>query len=105
MDLANLLSLLTVTDQCCQEPCLMWVVALFGVHQLVKNSLTACYNLNPPKPKYSSTWDPDVVLRLLSSLGENSALPLTVLSQKVAILLAVKRVSELASIDASSFCV
>ena len=83
----------------------MWVVALFGVHQLVKNLLTACYNLNPPKPKYSSTWDPDVVLRLLSSLGENSALPLTVLSQKVAILLAVKRVSELASIDASSFCV
>lgn len=76
-----------------------------GVHPLVKNLLTACYNLNPPKPKYSGTWDPDLVLRHLSPVGPNSELPLPVLSQKVVILVALAcllRVSEIASIDASS---
>jgi len=76
-----------------------------GCHPLVKNLLKACYNLNPPKAKYAATWDPEIVLSFVSTLGQNQTLDLPTLSQKTSILLALAslfRVSELASIDTAS---
>lgn len=34
-----------------------------GSHPLVKKLMDGCCNLNPPQPRYTSMWDPDVVLR------------------------------------------
>lgn len=47
-----------------------------GCHPLVKNLLKACYNLNPPKAKYAATWDPEIVLSFVSTLGQNQTLDL-----------------------------
>lgn len=43
----------------------------------------------PAKPKYDSTWDPKIVLDLLSSWGDNENLTLKDLSRKVVTLLAL----------------
>jgi len=71
----------------------------------VKQLLKGAYNRNPPKPKYSRTWDVNVVLDYLSALGPNQDLGLPMLSRKLAMLLALStlfRVSELSSIVFSS---
>lgn len=71
----------------------------------VKQLLKGAYNRNPPKPKYSRTWDVNVVLDYLSALGSNQDLGLPMLSRKLAMLLALStlfRVSELSSIVFSS---
>ena len=76
-----------------------------GIHPLVKNLLDGCYNLNPPKPRYDCTWDPNAVINYLSALGENRSLAISVLTRKTVMLLALAsllRVSELASINLSS---
>lgn len=76
-----------------------------GTHPLVKKLLNGCYNLNPPRPKYNSVWDPDVVIKYVSTLGENRYIPLPALARKTAVLLALAsllRVSELSSIDMQS---
>jgi hypothetical protein len=33
-----------------------------GQHPLVESLMSGCYNINPPKPKYNSNWDPDLVV-------------------------------------------
>jgi len=58
-------------------------------HPHVMTLLKACYNLNPPRPKYNSTWNPDVVLSYIMGLGDNPSLSLAVLSQKVVVLIAL----------------
>jgi hypothetical protein len=76
-----------------------------GQHPLVIKLLKGCYNRNPPKPRYNSTWDPSLVLRFMASLGNDEFLPLPTLSGKLVTLLALAtllRVSELASITFSS---
>lgn len=73
-----------------------------GVHPLVKKLMSACYNLNPPKPRYESTWDTDVVIKFVKESDEDVGLSLATLSQKTVTLLALAsflRVGELASID------
>ena len=47
-----------------------------GQHPLVSRLLKGIYNTRPPEPRYSTTWDMDVVIRYLQSLGENNTLPL-----------------------------
>ena len=77
-----------------------------GYHPLVVKIMKGCYNLNPPGPKYSSTWDPEIVLAYLRNLGENSGLSFADLSAKAVTLLALStllRVSELANISWISF--
>ena len=72
-----------------------------GHHPFVKSLLSGCYNLNPPKPRYDSTWDPGLVIRYVSSLGNNASLSLSVLAHKTVTLIALAtllRVTELASI-------
>ena len=73
-----------------------------GQHPLVTRLLKGVYNMRPPKPRYSATWDVDVVIRHLQSLGENEALALKQLSQKLVLLMALveaSRVSELQALD------
>ena len=67
--------------------------------------LRGCYNSNPPRPKYSSTWDPSTVISFITSLEGNESLPLSVLTGKVVVLLALAtlfRVSDLFSISLRS---
>ena len=63
--------------------------------------LKGIFNSRPPQPRYFFTWDVSVVVGYILSLGANSALPLKVLSQKLAMLLALTAEwsSELAAHD------
>jgi hypothetical protein len=76
-----------------------------GEHPVVVKLLKGCFNQNPPRPKYSVTWDPSQVIDFISSLGENDSLSLSVLSGKAATLIALAtlmRVSEIAAIEFKS---
>jgi integrase len=72
-----------------------------GQLPVVKQLLKGVFNRNPPRPKYSSTWNVKEVVSMLASWGPNDQLNLTQLSKKLATLLALAtflRVSELSSI-------
>ena len=76
-----------------------------GQHPTVVRLLRGCYNTNPPRPRYASTWDPKSVFDFAEQEGFNEFLSLRSLSLKTATLLALAcflRVSELASIDYAS---
>jgi Phage integrase family len=76
-----------------------------GGHPLIKNLLKGIYNRNPPRPRYTHTWDVRIVVDYLKILGPPEDLDLMTLSCKTAMLLALStffRVSELASITAAS---
>lgn len=76
-----------------------------GKHPLIIKLMRGCYNKNPPKPKYSNLWDVSIVLGFMKSRGDNEELCLSMLSKKLATLLAIvtlMRTSELASIDRES---
>ena len=76
-----------------------------GQHELVSRFMKGIFNCNPPAPRYTSTWDVDVVLKYLSSLPENTHLPLA-LTHKIAMLSALcsaNHCSELAPLDLN-FC-
>jgi hypothetical protein len=51
-----------------------------GQHPLVKSLMNGCYNINPPKPKYNSIWDPELVVHFVSVLGKNYRLSIKDLS-------------------------
>ena len=73
-----------------------------GQHPLVKRLFKGVYNLRPPQPRYTDTWEVSSVLGYLSSMGENSDLSLKLLSGKLALLMALvsaSRSSELQSLD------
>ena len=73
-----------------------------GQHPLVSCLLKGVYNLRPQQPRYSDTWNVDMVIRHLQSLGNNSKLTLKVLGQKLALLMALveaSRSSELHALD------
>ena len=73
-----------------------------GQHPLVTRLLKGVYNLRPPMPRYSSTWDVGMVTKYLTSLGRNEDLPLKRLSQKLALLMALVeacRTLELKALD------
>lgn len=66
-----------------------------GSHPLVIRLLKSCYNLNPPRPRYSHTWDPDLVLEFMKTDPDGDSF----LPHKLATLLALAtfmRVSDLA---------
>ena len=73
-----------------------------GRHPLVSQLLKGMYNLCPPQPPYSTTWDVDIVIRYLQLLGSNDVLSLKALSQKLLFLMALvqaSRVSELQALN------
>ena len=51
--------------------------------------LKGAFNLRPPLPKYSTSWDVEVLLSFIKKLGPNESLSLKDLSQKSSILLAL----------------
>jgi len=69
-----------------------------GQHALIKRLMAGVHNICPPTPKYSSTWDVEVVLNHLERLGSDELLDDAQLSHKLAMLLAITtagRASEL----------
>ena len=73
-----------------------------GQHPMVSRFLKGVFNDRPPAPKYSQTWDVDVVLSFLKALPENDHLSFTQLSHKLAMLMALSnadRCSDLAALD------
>ena len=73
-----------------------------GQHPLVKQLFKGVYNSRPPQPRYSSTWDVNLVLDYITSLGENKDLPLKQLSSKLLMLMSLvsaSRISELHALD------
>ena len=64
-----------------------------GQHPLVSRLMKGVYNLRPPWPKYSKTWDVGIVLRYLRSMELNDKLTLKVLSLKLALLFALVEAS------------
>ena len=64
-----------------------------GQHPLVTRLLKGAFNDRPPLPKYTSTWEVQVVLDYLQSLGENESLSLKQLKWKTVMLLALTRPS------------
>lgn len=76
-----------------------------GQHTLVKRLMKGCFNVNPPKPRYESTWDPNVVLQLMVVSGPNEELNFKFLTRKMVTAIALAsllRVSEIASIAKDS---
>ena len=73
-----------------------------GEHPMICQLLKGIFNSRPPQPRYSFTWDVSVVVGHIKTLAANSTLSLKVLSQKLAMLLALtsaERSSELAAHD------
>ena len=60
-----------------------------GQHLLVVRLLKGVFNVWPPQPKYSSTWDVAKILTYLRSLGRNKDLSLMHLTKKLVVLLAL----------------
>jgi hypothetical protein len=58
-----------------------------GQHELVRRFMKAVFQENPTLPRYEVTWDPQVVLNYIKSLGPNRKLSLLQLSRKVTMLL------------------
>lgn len=76
-----------------------------GQNPLIVKLLKGCYNENPPRPKYTMMWDPEVVLEFMRKSTATEELNLSTLSRKLATLLALStlmRTAELAAIDRNS---
>ena len=57
-----------------------------GNNALISRFLKGVFNARPPMPRYSTTWDVNVVLRYIRSLAPSDDLPLNVLASKLASL-------------------
>jgi len=64
-----------------------------GQHPTIIRVLKGAYNMRPPLPKYSSTWEVSKVTSYIISLGNNETLSLKQLSLKLVVLLALTRPS------------
>lgn len=58
-----------------------------GSNSMVSLVVKGCGNINPPQPKYDSTWDVSLVFKLFHRWGRNSKLSLLKLSHKLTVLL------------------
>ena len=75
-----------------------------GQHPYVTRLLKGALNKRPPKPRYSHTWNVDVMIKYIISLGKNSPLSLKAILMKLVTLFALtcaERISALASLDLS----
>ena len=75
---------------------------IVGKHPLVSRLMKGIYNQRPPQPRYTSTWDVQIVLQRIRSWGSTTALGRKNLSQKFAMLMALanaSRCSELHALD------
>lgn len=60
-----------------------------GSNESIKRLLKGVFKLRPARPKYNSTWDPQMVLNYISAWYPNSEISLEKLTKKVVILLAL----------------
>lgn len=60
-----------------------------GSDACVKRFLKGAYKLRPARPKYASTWDPQLVLNHISTWFPNTELSLEKITKKLTILLAI----------------
>ena len=70
-----------------------------GQHEVVSHFMKGAFHCRPPTP---ATWDVDMVLKFVTSLLDNTGLPLTTLTHKLAMLLVLSnanRCSELVALD------
>ena len=58
----------------------------FESHPLVKRVLSGMFRMKPALPRYSTTFDVDIVLKYLKSMGESDALPFKSLSYRLVTL-------------------
>ena len=75
-----------------------------GQHPLVTRLLKGVYNSRPPRPRYSATWDVDLVIQYLASLDEDNVLSLRTLSQKTALLMSLVEASRTSELQALGLC-
>ena len=64
--------------------------------------MKTAFNMRPPQPKYSQTWDVALVTKYLENLPNDNDLPISNLTKKCAMLLALsgsKRQSDLRALD------
>ena len=57
-----------------------------GQHPLIKTYMRGAYNLNPPTPRYTATWDPEQLLQLLKTWYPCDTLSLKLLTFKLLLL-------------------
>ena len=69
---------------------------------LLSKFMKGLYNLNPPAPKYSFTWDVSKVLNYLSSLFPLSELSLKLLTFKLTALIALSTAARAQTLKALS---
>ena len=73
-----------------------------GQHPYVTRLLRGALNSRPPQPRYTHTWNVDVMVKYIVSLGKNRSLALKVISMKLVTLFALtcpERISALATLD------
>ena len=73
-----------------------------GQHPYVTRLLRGALNSRPPKPRYTHTWNVDVMVKYIVSLDKNRSLALKVISMKLVTLFALtcpERISALATLD------
>ena len=76
--------------------------ATLSDHPLIKRFIKGAFHLRLLKPKYSSIWDPNILLRYWQKIEDNSQLNLLELSKKVTtflVLLHGLRISTTATFD------
>ena len=69
-----------------------------GKHPCISRLLKGAYHSRPPLPRYTATWDVQIVLRYFEGLDPTSALPLKLLTFKLVMLLALTRPSRFADL-------
>ena len=70
-----------------------------GQHPTISRLMKGIYHNRPPLPRYTSTWNVEVVLSHLKGLGPNEGLSLKHLSWKTTMLLALTRPSRSADLS------
>ena len=60
-----------------------------GSHPLIKRFMSGVFNIRPSLPRYSYTWDVNIVLRYIKSLGPNNEMSLKQLTIKLVTLVAL----------------
>ena len=59
----------------------------FGDHPHVKQFIKAVFNTDPPKPRYTTTWDPNVITKMLKSWYPATKLNMLRLTKKIVMLI------------------
>ena len=70
-----------------------------GQHPIITRLIKGIFNVRPPIPRYSSTWDVQLVLNFLQTQGESETLPLKMLTLQNVFLLAITRPSRSADLS------